>query len=295
MIIRGGRMDELNEQVEKLYLTNRISRVLARVMVVLCVAALLLAIWGKNPFGIILLVVSLGVLVVSRYIGCRYTQDAAAANLRYGLAGSLEAFSYQASGGVADREFRAWSLLPVEPAGRHLLSRNTFSGWEGALELAGSEITFHYKTANGGRVGYRFLSGTLLTARTMVSHRHDEWLLLSETLAKETEIQRFLEEEDYQPVEVPIRGCRLYAKEEQFLSGEDLSRLANVPEAVTALRLTNGGAAAYLNGRFYTGSHYPSARPTPERLRENTLPQRDEVWSLFRWWLSPPNGDDCHL
>ena len=56
---------------------------------------------------------------------------------------------------------------------------------------------------------------------------------------------------------------------------------------MTALRLASGGAAAYLDRRFYTGARYPSARPTPERLRENTLPERDPVWDLFGWWLSP--------
>lgn len=279
-------MDELNQTAEKLCLFYQLNRFAPFAMLILCVISVLMVTWGKTPLGVIPLAFGLALMVVGRCMNRRYTRRAAAANLCFGLARDLEGFAYRASGGMDEAAFRAWSLLPLADGDRRLLCRNTFSGRRDGLDLAGSEVTFHYKADAGGTAGYRFLSGTLLTAETGDRPGGDGWLLLNGDLTEEPELRRFLEEAGWRPA-AALGGRRLFARGEQTPGEDLLSRLSGLPESVTALRLASGGAAAYLDRRFYTGARYPSARPTPERLRENTLPERDPVWDLFGWWLSP--------
>lgn len=279
-------MDDITAQVEKLCMANRINRGMAVGIAVCFAVALLLLLRGQIPYGVLLLAVSVVLLLMARQLGRQYARNAAAANLCFGLARDLEGFAYRASGGMDEAAFRAWSLLPLADGDRRLLCRNTFSGRRDGLDLAGSEVTFHYKADAGGTAGYRFLSGTLLTAETGDRPGGDGWLLLNGDLAEEPELRRFLEEAGWRPA-AALNGRRLFARGEQTPGEDLLSRLSGLPESVTALRLASGGAAAYLDRRFYTGARYPSARPTPERLRENTLPERDPVWDLFGWWLSP--------
>lgn len=279
-------MDDITAQVEKLCLANRINRWLAVGIAVCFAVALLLLLRGQIPFGVLLLAISLVLLLMARQLGRQYTQNAAAANLCFGLARDLEGFTYRASGGMDETAFRAWSILPLADGDRRLLCRNTFTGRRDGLDLAGSEVTFHYKAEAGGTGGFHFLSGTLLTAEDGDRPGGDGWLLLNGDLAEEPELRRFLEEAGYRPA-AALNGRRLFTREGQTPPEDLLLRLSGLPESVTALRLASGGAAAYLNRRFYTGARYPSARPTPERLQENTLPERDPVWDLFGWWLSP--------
>lgn len=278
-------MDDITAQVEKLCMANRINRGMAVGIAVCFAVALLLLLRGQIPYGVLLLAVSVVLLLMARQLGRQYARNAAA-NLCFGLARDLEGFAYRASGGMDEAAFRAWSLLPLADGDRRLLCRNTFSGRRDGLDLAGSEVTFHYKADAGGTAGYRFLSGTLLTAETGDRPGGDGWLLLNGDLAEEPELRRFLEEAGWRPA-AALNGRRFFARGEQTPGEDLLARLSGLPESVTALRLASGGAAAYLDRRFYTGARYPSARPTPERLRENTLPERDPVWDLFGWWLSP--------
>ena len=279
-------MEELNAQVEKLRMANRVNRGLAVADALFCVAAFLLLVRGQIPYALILVAASLMIFLMSRGLNRRYAQDAAAANLRYGLARGLEEFSYQPSGGITGNDFRNWGLLPLASGEKRLLCRHFFSGREGRLKLAGGEVTFHYKASQGGTAGYRFLSGTLFTAQGPQGSGAGDWLLFSEELGREPEIQSFLEEKGYQVLSHRLPGRVLCAPSEAPVPEGLASRLAELPGSVTALRLTSDGAAAYLDGRFYTGRGYPAARPTPERLCENTLPERDGLWNLFRWWLS---------
>lgn len=279
-------MDDITAQVEKLCMANRINRGMAVGIAVCFAVALLLLLRGQIPYGVLLLAVSVVLLLMARQLGRQYARNAAAANLCFGLARDLEGFAYRASGGMDEAAFRAWSLLPLADGDRRLLCRNTFSGRRDGLDLAGSEVTFHYKADAGGTGGFHFLSGTLLTAEAGGRPGGDGWLLLDGDLAGEPELQRFLEEAGWRPA-AALNGRRLFARGEQTPPEDLLQRLSGLPEPVTALRLASGGAAAYLDRRFYTGARYPSARPTPERLRENTLPERDPVWDLFGWWLSP--------
>ena len=278
-------MDELNKQVEKLCLANRINRILAIAMMVLCVAALLLVTLGKSPYGMIPLAAGLVLLVVNRYLSRRYTHQAAEANLRYGLASQLAGFSYRPSGGITEDTFRDLVLFPLAEGSNRLMCRSFFSGYGEGRKLSGGEVTFHYKADSGGTAGYHFRSGTLLLAEGGRRSGEEDYLLLSDSVWEQPEIQRFLEQAGYRSQPGLPSGRRLYTGNGPAPTEELLRRLAGLPDTVTALRLTPSRAAAYLDRRFYTGSKYPAACPTPQRLRENTLSERDALWALFRWWL----------
>lgn len=285
-------MEELTAQVEKLNMANRMNRILAVVGAVFCGAAALLFARGQALFAATLVAACLFVFFMAHQTNRQYTRSATSANLRYGLARELEDFAYRPAGGITEEEFRAWKLLPIAEGKQRLLCRNFFSGQKRGCTLAGSEVAFHYRTKAGGTAGYRFLSGTLLTAKSKrrQSAERGGWLLLSDEQVEELEVQEFLGENSYQHVRGGPAGWQLYSDQEGEAPEEFLRRLADLPASVSALRLTESGAAAYLNGRFYTGAHYPAARPTVQRLQENTLPERDELWGLFCWWLAPGRG-----
>ena len=65
-----------------------------------------------------------------------------------------------------------------------------------------------------------------------------------------------------------------------------VTKLCGEMKRLGALRLTPDGAAAYLDMRFYTGSAYPSTHPSAAQLRGNTLAERDDLWDMFRFWLT---------
>ena len=279
-------MEELTAQVEKLCLANRINRVLAVMGAVFCVVAVLLFVRGQVLCAGAMTAVCLAVFLMARQSNRQYSRSATSANLRYGLARELEGFSYQPAGGMTEEEFRNWEILPIAEGRQQLLCRNFFSGREDNRTLTGVEVAFHYRTESGGTAGYRFLSGTMLTATGLRRAETDGWLLLSREQTENLEVQQFLSERGYRPAPESPAGLRLYSPTGVAAPEELLARLSQLPKTVTALRLTDSGAAAYLDGRFYTGVRYPAARPTEQRLLENTLPERDEIWELFRWWLS---------
>lgn len=280
-------MEELTLQVEKLCAANRMNRIMAVAAAACCALALLMLIRAELLSTLILAAASVALFFLASRMNRSYTHQAAAANLQYGLAGALTQFSYQPTGGITGDAFRALKLLPLADGANRLLCRSFFSGQGEGLTLSGGEITFHYKADSGGTAGYHFRSGALLLAEGGRRTGGEDYLLLSDTVWDQPEVQRFLEQAGYRSQPGLPAGRRLYSGSGSAPTEEVLRRLADLPDTVTALRLTPTQAAAYLDRRFYTGSRYPSARPTPERLRENTLPERDALWTLFRWWLPP--------
>lgn len=238
-------------------------------------------------------------LVYRRMTGA-YAQSAAAANLQFGLCAGLSDFTYDPKRGITAEQFRQWAMLPLAQDDNALLCRSHFSAREQDMTLEGGEITLHYPVDGAAREKFRFLSGTLLTARA-ACHPEGDWLLLREELLEPGAQQAFLQQACYRPAVLPepmAQGWRLYTRTEQTEMPRHLLRsvtaLADKTASLAALRLTQEGAAAFLNGRFYTGSRYPAAVPTAQRLQGNTLPERDAVWAWFRA-VSRPGKEQDHV
>ncbi len=277
-------MEEINAKVEQLGRANRNNRIMAVVGAVFCVIAVLMLVRNQMMISAIMAAACIATFLLAREMNRSYVQQATEANLRYGLGGSLDRFSYKPTGGISEKEFQALELLPLAQGRGRLLSRNWFSGEKDGLTLSGSEITFHFKAETGGTAGYHFLSGSLLQAKGPRRAGDEDFLFLREELCQYPEVKEYLEEIYIQPPRV-LEGWRCFTKD-QLPQDWLLEKLKGVPETVTALRLSPDTAAVYMDRRFYTGSKYPASMPTAQRLQGNTLPERDDLWQFFRWWLS---------
>lgn len=285
-------MDEVTAAVEALEAKKRRTLGIVAVHVAVYAVALLLFVFGKwTPAGV-LLAANLLVyfLAVRRAVG-GYAQSATAANLKFGLCASLEDVAYQAKGGMTQADLEKWALLPVEGKGNGLLCRHFVSGREGDMDLTCGEVTFHYMAIGAkGKEEQRFLSGTVLTARGAADSRREGWLLLRQNLLEAGVREAFVQTNGCHAAQGAPEGFLLYADRAGARLPDELARrlakLCGEVKRLAALRLAEDGAAAYLDLRFYTGSAYPSTRPSAAQLRENTLPERDGLWDLFRFWLT---------
>lgn len=277
-------MEEMNAKVEQLGKANRNNRIIAVVGAVFCAIAVLMLVRNQILVSGIMAAACIATFVLAREMNRSYVQQATEANLRYGLAGSLDGFSYKPTGGMSEKNFRELELLPLAEGKDRLLSRNWFSGEKDGLTLSGSEVTFHFKAQAGGTGGYHFFSGSLLQAKGPRRTGEEDLLFLREELYRYPEVKQYLEEIYPQPPRT-VEGWLCFTKD-QVPQNWLLEKLKGVPETVTALRLSPDIAAVYLDRRFYTGAKYPASMPTAKRLQENTLPERDELWRFFRWWLS---------
>lgn len=220
--------------------------------------------------------------LVSRRLTGAYKAEAIQANLRFGLCAGMAGFTYDPKGGMSYSGFRDWALAPIRGEERSLLCRNAFTAKDGKLSLTGQEATFHYEAPGQGRGGIRFLSGTLLTAGSPAGKG---WLLVRPDVLNAGALAAFAQEHGYEPAPNAPEGWTLYRQEgAPELPEGVLRRVKDQPATVSILRLTDRGAAAFLNGRFYTGLKYPSIQPTEQLLRENTLAERDSLLALFRQW-----------
>lgn len=283
-------MDTIEKTIEALGRVRRQSWTVSILHVCLYAAALLLFfLGGPWPLALALLAGNLlfYLLVVRRYMN-RYRREVTAASLRFGLGHALEDFTCRDKGGMGRGDYAAWAMTPILEGENSLMCRNSFSGRWGVLPLAGSELTLHYDVP-GGKRDYRFLSGALLTTGTP---EPGGWLLMREGLLDPSAQAAFLQDQGYRPCgESPAAGYALYVLgNDAPLPPEALHRVSSLCKQIPSLsllRLTQTGAAAFLNGRFYTGSRFPAAQLTPERLEANTLPERDELWKFFRLWANP--------
>lgn len=231
------------------------------------------------------------VLFLRKYIG-GYSEAAARENILLGLCAPLDEAAYTGSKGMAAEQFRALAMLPLMEGENHLLVRNGFSGRGFGLDLSGCELTLHYAAQGAKGAVYRFLSGTLLTAAPQSGVCEGDWLLLRRELLDESVQSVFLEEHGYTPANCPDSGLddrfQLYAgggaeDMPRRLAGW-LARAADKMDRMAAVRLTNREAAVYLENRFYTGRTRVRDLPNEEWLAHCPLPERDEVWELFRSW-----------
>lgn len=271
---------DANTAAEELQGKQRQCKIVRAVnMAVYAAAVALFFVPNLRPGGLALM--AAGVLLHvfgARRLTEAYKEQAAAANLRYGLCAGLADFAFAPKGGLDYPGFRAWALAPIRDDARSLLCRNAFTARDGALPLTGQEATFHYPAGSG----VRFLSGSLLTAG---GPGGPGWLLLRPGTLEEGALAAFLEGAGFRPVPSPPEGWLLYRQEgAPELPDGVLRRAGKLEKTVSILRLSGEGAAAFLASRFYTGSKYPSIRPTAELLRQNILPEWEGLRALFRLW-----------
>lgn len=254
-------------------------------MAVYAAAVALFFVLRFRPMALTLMVLGLFLhFFVVRQMTETYKVEAAQANLCFGLCGKLTDFTYDPKGGMSYKDFCSWGLAPIRNEQRSLLCRNGFTAKDGNLLLAGQEATFHYNVPNShGKENILFLSGALLTAGIP---GRGGWLFLRPNVLSEAAITDFLKEQGYETSPNAPEGWELYEQAgAPGLSESLMAHIKNLEKSVSILRLTESGAAGFLNGRFYVGARYPSTQPTAQLLQENTLAERDSLWAVFRQWL----------
>lgn len=279
-------MDTIEKTVAALGQTRRLAWVVSILHLCLYAVALLIYFLAGWQAALVLLAGNVLIYLLGvRRCMARHRREVTAASLRFGLGDGLADFRYRDKGGLSRDACAAWSIIPLMEGELSVMSRHFFSGAAGALSLAGCELTLHYAVP-GGKRDYRFFSGAFLTAGTPAQ---GGWLLLGRGLVESSALADFLAEQDYHPCpESPAEGYALYAQGTAaplpMESARQVAALCGKVPALSLLRLTQTGAAVFLNGRFYTGARYPSARLTADQLRANPLPERDELWKFFRFW-----------
>lgn len=252
-------------------------------------AAVLIALGWYLPAGILAAANLLVFLLFVRGQIEGYSQAAARANVLCGLCAPLEEARYTGREGLDAERLRALALLPLREGDNSLLVRGGFSGTGFGLELEGCEITLHY-AAPGDRARYRFLSGTLLTAAPRQGEWTGDWLLLRRGLLDGDAQREFLEAEGYTPAACPEAELeerfQLYAgdgaRELPRRQARLLRETAGRTRRLGAVRLTEKGAAVFLENRFYTGRTRVRDLPNEAWLTHCPLPERDGVWELFQ-------------
>lgn len=215
------------------------------------------------------------------------------ATIEHGLCRPMEEAAYLGDRGLPQRQLAAWAILPMLDGPQALLCRNGFVGRLGQLQLGGHEITLHYPLAGArGRANYRFVSGSLLTAHGPDASQGD-WLLLRQELVEEKTLERFLQANGYHPAAAPVPLKETFGVYSHTPGAElpdplaqRLTRLDRQCRSLGAVRLAGADAAVFLNRWFYAGSRYTNTSPTEEMMRQNRLPERDSIWSFFRFWAA---------
>lgn len=205
----------------------------------------------------------------------------------YGLCEPWRDVDYTGDHSLTAQDLHELQILPLHDAKNALLSLHGFSAAAGTLQVKGSEVTLHYPAQVGGRKSYKFLSGTLLTAQHPANRSAGDWLLLANGLLDAQAQQEFLARCGYSPVDCAAQGFAVYS----HLSGSQLpaaavqraEKLIQSCPTVAAMRLWQSGMTVYLKGRFYTGRYRPNIAPNETLLRQNGLPERDEVMAFCRF------------
>lgn len=178
---------------------------------------------------------------------------------------------------------------PPGRQGESLLTQNGFAGTLDGRKVAGTEVTLHYPYKNAqGRQDFSFLNGTLLWCEAPAQ---GDWLLLHKGLLHELAQSAFLVQNGY--TAVPLEGTGLDQTFECYSHDGDsalpeylahrLEKLAAEAKTLGAVRLCREGTMFYLRDRFYTVTTKVRDLPEEKTLTSNLLPERDEVFSFFRW------------
>lgn len=216
-----------------------------------------------------------------------YESGMARACVIYGLCEPWRDVDYTGDHSLTVQDLRELQILPLHDAKNALLSLHGFSAVAGALQVKGSEVTLHYPAQVGGRKSYKFLSGTLLMVQHPDNGSAGDWLLLAHGLLGAQAQQEFLARCGYFPVDCAAQGFAVYSRLSSQLSAAAVKRTEKLIQscpAVAAMRLCRSGVTVYLKGRFYTGRYRPNIAPDETLLRQNGLPERDEVMAFCRFW-----------
>lgn len=217
-----------------------------------------------------------------------YDSSMARACVVYGLCQPWQDVVYMDDHSLTSEDLRALRMLPLHDVENALLSRHGFSATAGTLGLTGSEITLHYPALVGNRDSYKFLSGTLLTARDPVGGSDGDWLLLANGLLEPYAQETFLAQCEYSPSASGVGNYAFYHHGPVAVPPvavlRRIEKLTKHCPAVGAVRLWQSGAAIFIKGRFYTGRYRPNIAPDEALLRQNSLPERDEAMAFFRFW-----------
>lgn len=278
-------MDPIKAAAEELQKKRRRNKMVrAANMAIYAAAAALFFPRSLRPVGLALMAAGLLFhFLVTRRLAEAYREEAGRANLRFGLCAGLTGFTYTAKGGMSYRDFCAWDLAPILPGERSLLCRGAFTARDGPRFVTGQEATFHYQLPREAGKGVRFLSGSLFTAG---SPEGGGWLFARPDVLNGAALAQFLQERQWESVPEALEGWAVYRQADAPELPEGvLRRVGNLKKTVSILRITGRGAAAFLNGRFYTGAKYPAIQPTEQLLRQNILPEWDSLLALFRQLL----------
>lgn len=173
--------------------------------------------------------------------------------------------------------------------GHPVPDEGSFAGTLDGRKVAGTEVTLHYPYKNAqGRQDFSFLNGTLLWCEAPAQ---GDWLLLHKGLLHELAQSAFLVQNGY--TAVPLEGTGLDQTFECYSHDGDsalpeylahrLEKLAAEAKTLGAVRLCREGTMFYLRDRFYTVTTKVRDLPEEKTLTSNLLPERDEVFSFFRW------------
>lgn len=219
-----------------------------------------------------------------------YSNAVTAAQTRLGVCAPLADAALTGKGALSGEEFDRWQILPRrEGKGESLLTQNGFAGTLDGRKVAGTEVTLHYPYKNAqGRQDFSFLNGTLLWCEAPAQ---GDWLLLHKGLLHELAQSAFLVQNGY--TAVPLEGTGLDQTFECYSHDGDsalpeylahrLEKLAAEAKTLGAVRLCREGTMFYLRDRFYTVTTKVRDLPEEKTLTSNLLPERDEVFSFFRW------------
>ena len=169
------------------------------------------------------------------------------------------------------------------------------NGFTGKLDdgqtVSGTEVTLHYpyETA-GGKETFSFLNGTLLWTATPAPERGD-WLLYHKGMLHELSERAYLAQHGYFPVELGEDGlgetfeCYSHTEGAQLPDylARRLEKIAADSKTLGAVRICGQGSMLFFRNRFYTVTLKVRDLPEEKELEANLLPERDEVFSFFRW------------
>ena len=253
--------------------------------------AILLLFIGPSLIGVALAVVLLVFYFTWFRVQTReYSETANSARILNGLCAPLKDPVYLGSSGLTAKELEDMAMLPVQADDHGLLVREGFEGKKDAGTCRGWEVTFHYQIGKK-RNSFAFLSGTLMTkAFDREATGMPECVAIRPGLVDADILPKFLQEKGY-TLFVPQneewkRNMVLGARNGEVIPEKILPRLAGFfggIERACAVHCTAKEATVFLDHRFYTDRLSIRNLPTEEQLRNNPLPERDDVWDFFQF------------
>ncbi len=224
----------------------------------------------------------------SKWQSRKYSNEVSKANIIYGLCAPFEDPVYLGRKGITEVDLEKMAMLPVQPGRSNML---VFQGFEGKKEGAvcrGWETAFRYQKSEK-RTDVAFLTGTLITWTFPVPvPEAPEWLALQKNLVHGPVMEAFLSKNGYCPVPAGDSSFEkdylLAARNGSAIPEQMIARIAafcGKVKQVGAVHASADNAAVFLDHRFYTDKTKIHDLPQENQLRQNPLPERDDLLALF--------------